>query len=220
MLLANAALFLLVSLSSPSDVLTPKNVATLHAVSSAAISPDAKRVAFVKLVPREAGVDEDGGPWNELWLTDFSGSGTERPFVTGKVSVSAVEWTKDGAGIAFLAKRENDKTTSLYVIPAEGGEAKRVLALASDISAFSFSPDGKRVAAIATEPLSDARVRQAIAYAIDRQAIVKELLLGQARVAHSILPEQSWAYSPGQVYEFNPEKAKQILDEAGYKAVQ
>jgi peptide/nickel transport system substrate-binding protein len=68
------------------------------------------------------------------------------------------------------------------------------------------------------EPLSDARVRQAIAYAIDRQAIVKELLLNQARVANSILPEQSWAYSPGQVYEFNPEKAKQILDEAGYKA--
>jgi len=71
---------------------------------------------------------------------------------------------------------------------------------------------------VTAEPLSDARVRQAIAYAIDRQAIVKELLLGQARVANSILPEQSWAYSPGQVYEFNPEKAKQILDEAGYKA--
>ncbi|HEX6185238.1 MAG TPA: ABC transporter substrate-binding protein [Pyrinomonadaceae bacterium] len=73
---------------------------------------------------------------------------------------------------------------------------------------------------VTAEPLSDARVRQAVAYAIDRQAIVKELLLGQARVANSILPEQSWAYSPGQVYEFNPEKARQILDEAGYKAGQ
>jgi peptide/nickel transport system substrate-binding protein len=70
------------------------------------------------------------------------------------------------------------------------------------------------------EPLSDARVRQAIAYAIDRQAIVKELLLGQARVANSILPEQSWAYAPGQVYNFDPAKAKQILDEAGYKGGQ
>ena len=73
---------------------------------------------------------------------------------------------------------------------------------------------------VTAEPLSDARVRQAIAYAIDRQAIVKELLLGQARVANSILPEQSWAYSPGQVYNYDPEKAKQILDEAGYKAGQ
>jgi peptide/nickel transport system substrate-binding protein len=73
---------------------------------------------------------------------------------------------------------------------------------------------------VTAEPLSDARVRQAIAYAIDREAIVKELLLGQARVANSILPEQSWAYSPGQVYTYDPAKAQQILDDAGYKAGQ
>ncbi|HJQ33256.1 MAG TPA: ABC transporter substrate-binding protein [Pyrinomonadaceae bacterium] len=73
---------------------------------------------------------------------------------------------------------------------------------------------------VTAEPLSDARVRQAIAYAIDRETIVKELLLGQARVANSILPEQSWAYAPGQVYTYDPAKAKQILDEAGYKAGQ
>lgn len=70
------------------------------------------------------------------------------------------------------------------------------------------------------EVLKDPRVRQAIAYAIDRPTIVKELLLDQAHVANSILPEQSWAYSPGQVYKFDPERAKQILDEAGYKAGQ
>jgi ABC-type transport system substrate-binding protein len=73
---------------------------------------------------------------------------------------------------------------------------------------------------VTAEPLSDARVRQAVAYAIDREAIVKQLLLGQARVANSILPEQSWAYAPGQVYNFDPAKAKQILDDAGYKASQ
>ena len=70
------------------------------------------------------------------------------------------------------------------------------------------------------EVLKDPRVRQAIAYAIDRGAIVKELLLGQARVANSILPEQSWAYSPGQVYNYDPKRAEQILDEAGYKTGQ
>ena len=157
MLFANAALFLFVSLAPSDDVLTPKNVATIRAVSSAQISPDAKRVAFVKLVPREAGVDEDGTPWNELWVTDFSGAGKEMPFVTGKVNVSAIEWTKDGTGIAFLAKRGDDKNTALYVIPADGGEAKRILSLASDISAYSFSPDGKRVAVVAAEPMPEAK---------------------------------------------------------------
>lgn len=65
--------------------------------------------------------------------------------------------------------------------------------------------------------LKDARVRQAIAYAIDREGIVRDLLLGQARVAHSILPQESWAYTPGQTYNFDVEKARKILDEAGYK---
>jgi peptide/nickel transport system substrate-binding protein len=69
-------------------------------------------------------------------------------------------------------------------------------------------------------PLANAKVRQAIAYAIDRQKIVSDLLLGQAKVADSILPNQSWAYSPGTRYEYNPEKAKQLLQEAGYKGEQ
>ena len=67
-------------------------------------------------------------------------------------------------------------------------------------------------------PLNDKRVRQAIAYAIDRESIVKSLLLDQARVAHSILPESSWAYSPGTKYAYDPEKAKKILDDAGFTA--
>ena len=66
-------------------------------------------------------------------------------------------------------------------------------------------------------PLNDARVRQAIAFSIDREAIVRDLLLGQARVAHSILPEESWAFAPGQTYTYNPERARQLLDEAGFR---
>jgi ABC-type transport system substrate-binding protein len=66
-------------------------------------------------------------------------------------------------------------------------------------------------------PLTDARVRQAIAYAIDRESIVRDLLQSQARVAHSIVPPESWAYSQGQVYNYDPARAKQLLDEAGLR---
>lgn len=66
-------------------------------------------------------------------------------------------------------------------------------------------------------PLNDARVRQAIAYAIDREGMIRDLLLGQGKISHSILPEESWAYSPGQTYSFNPAMAKKQLDEAGLK---
>jgi peptide/nickel transport system substrate-binding protein len=66
-------------------------------------------------------------------------------------------------------------------------------------------------------PLNNPKVRQAIAYAIDRQKITTELLFDQAKVADSVLPPKSWAYSPGTQYKYDPAKAKQLLQEAGYK---
>lgn len=65
--------------------------------------------------------------------------------------------------------------------------------------------------------LDNAKLREAIGYAVDRQKIVTELLFDQAKVANSILPEQSWAYTPGIQYKYDPAKAKQLLQEAGYK---
>jgi peptide/nickel transport system substrate-binding protein len=67
------------------------------------------------------------------------------------------------------------------------------------------------------EPLKDARARRAVAHAIDRGSLIKNLLQGQARVAHSMLPPESWAYAEGQVYNFDPAQAKRLLDEAGLR---
>jgi len=66
-------------------------------------------------------------------------------------------------------------------------------------------------------PLSNAKIRQAIGYAVDRQKIVSELLFDQAKVADSIVPTQSWAFAPGTQYHYDLAKAKQLLQEAGYK---
>lgn len=68
--------------------------------------------------------------------------------------------------------------------------------------------------------LKDVRVRQAIAYALDRRPMIEYLWRGEAQPARSILPTQSWAYD-GNVpdYQHNPEKAKQLLDAAGYPPV-
>lgn len=66
-------------------------------------------------------------------------------------------------------------------------------------------------------PLDNPKIRQAIGYAIDRDKLIKELLSGQAKVASSILPEGSWAYSPGVEYKFDRERSRALLKEAGYK---
>jgi peptide/nickel transport system substrate-binding protein len=66
-------------------------------------------------------------------------------------------------------------------------------------------------------PLDKVKVRQAIGYAIDREKIIRELLFNQARIAHSIVPPESWAYNAGTKYNYDPAKARQLLQEAGYK---
>jgi peptide/nickel transport system substrate-binding protein len=65
-------------------------------------------------------------------------------------------------------------------------------------------------------PLDNPKVRQAIAYAIDRETMIKTLLQGLGKIAHSIIPEESWAYSTGQTYSYDPAQAKKLLDVAGF----
>lgn len=70
---------------------------------------------------------------------------------------------------------------------------------------------------VSTKPIDNVKLRQAIAYAIDREKIISDLLAGQAKVAHSILPESAWSYSPGTKYALDRTRARQLLQESGYK---
>ena len=65
--------------------------------------------------------------------------------------------------------------------------------------------------------LADRRVRHAIGYAIDRDAIVKYLRRGLAQPAFGLIPPLSWAFEP-DVHRFahDPARAMRLLDEAGY----
>lgn len=65
--------------------------------------------------------------------------------------------------------------------------------------------------------LKNREVRQAIALAIDRDSIIRHLLKGYATPASGLLSPIHWAYN-GSVpkWSFNPERAKRLLDHAGY----
>ncbi|HUT91688.1 MAG TPA: S9 family peptidase [Thermoguttaceae bacterium] len=139
-------------LSAEGELFSPGHVARLKSVTSAAVSPDGKHVAYTLSVQRRPVKDDDGSAWSELWVVDAQGDA--RPFVTGKVNVGSVRWTPDGRGIAFLAKRGEDEHTSLYQIPIDGGEAKRLFEHDADLDGPSFSRDGQRLAFLATEPRS------------------------------------------------------------------
>lgn len=64
--------------------------------------------------------------------------------------------------------------------------------------------------------LKDLRVRQAIAYALNRQQLVQTKGPGGTKVADQFMPDTVLGYAPDvQKYDYNPEKAKQLLKEAG-----
>lgn len=65
-------------------------------------------------------------------------------------------------------------------------------------------------------PFDNPLVRQAIAHAIDREAISQGIFLGTAPVAHSLVPAGTFGYTDEfDVYDYNPERARELLAEAG-----
>lgn len=65
--------------------------------------------------------------------------------------------------------------------------------------------------------LSDQRVREALCYAVDRETICSDLLHGAATPAKTWIPEGLLGYNDSLPdYEYNPERAKELLAEAGY----
>jgi len=127
-----------------------EQIAGLRQVSSAVISPNGKRIAYLRSVPRDIPDEQDGAAWRELHV--IGQDDTSRPFISGQVSVGATAWHPDSRRIVFLDKRGDDETTRLYSISVDGGEASALATLETDISDYSFSPDGRKVAVLAFEP--------------------------------------------------------------------
>ena len=127
------------------------------------------------------------------------------------------------------------------IVPDETTAALELRKGSGDVAINSLTPDtvltlarepglaiergpGTRLAYLAfnlRDPiLKDLRVRQAIACALDRQQMIDYLWRGEAQLARSVLPPQSWAFD-GDVpaYEHNPNKANDLLDAAGHAVV-
>jgi len=77
---------------------------------------------------------------------------------------------------------------------------------------FNLNPD-------TTVRFQDARVREAFMFALDRDSIVNDILLGHGVVANGPQPVISYAYAPDEMnttYTYDPDKAKQLLADAGW----
>jgi peptide/nickel transport system substrate-binding protein len=67
------------------------------------------------------------------------------------------------------------------------------------------------------EPMQDVRVRQALNYAVNKQAIADTILQGAAALTGGPIMSQSWGNDPSvEPYPYDPEQARALLTEAGY----
>ncbi len=103
-----------------------------------------------------------------------------------------------------------------YPRPADLEEMKK------DPSLHVISASGLNVAYWAFNaqkpPFDKKEARQALAMAIDRDAIVKDVYLGAAEKAATLIPRTMWAFNPDvPLIPYDPEKAKQMLAAAGVK---
>ncbi len=119
---------------------------------------------------------------------------------------------EDGTRIAMLQKGDAQFINPVPYIQAEVVKADRNLSLASNEAIYTFW------VAMNTQkkPFNDVRVRQAMNYAIDKEAIIKAVLRGNGKMADSPLAPRVWGYTPVKTYPYDPAKAKALLAEAGY----
>ena len=90
---------------------------------------------------------------SDLWRVRFDGSERVQLTHTPDSDEWRPQWSADGQWLAFLSDRGGDEaTTQVWVMPARGGEARKLTDVAGGVEDFVWSPDGKRLALIALDP--------------------------------------------------------------------
>jgi dipeptidyl aminopeptidase/acylaminoacyl peptidase len=102
------------------------------------VSRDGKWVAFAATTPD---LDANRNVSN-VWIV--SAAGGELLQVTRGGRDNSPAWSPDGKTLAFLSGR--DGTSQVYLLPLEGGEAKKMTQLSTGADLFRWSPDGKTIA--------------------------------------------------------------------------
>lgn len=133
-----------------------------------------------------------------------------------KLNIKIIDASQVYAG---LQSGEIDITHhTMTAIPQEDYESIEAL---ENVEAVYGSPITNQSAFIQTANITDARVRQALVYAIDRQKLVDELLKGHGEVVDGFLSSASPFFDEGITpISYDPEKAKELLAQAGWDGSQ
>jgi len=123
---------------SKSNRLTPSDAFNLEFVSDPQISPDGRRVIYVR---QFADIMSDRN-YSNLWIINFDGS-DNRPLTTGNRTDNSPRWSPDGNRIIYISDQEG--TPQIYMRWLDTGQTARLTNLQYPPSGLAWSPDGKQI---------------------------------------------------------------------------
>jgi dipeptidyl aminopeptidase/acylaminoacyl peptidase len=120
----------------------PEDVYELTSVGDPRISPDGTRVAYTV-----GWIDQEKNEYRSaIWVAPLDDPSNGVQFTSGEKRDGTPRWSPDGKSLAFVSNRGADKTPSqLYVLPAAGGEPRKLTDGKEGVESYSWSPDSSRI---------------------------------------------------------------------------
>jgi dipeptidyl aminopeptidase/acylaminoacyl peptidase len=143
-------------------VLSAQDTLRINQVSSPHLSPDGQWVVFTMTTRNMQ--DNDYKSTTHVWKVKVDGAEI-RQMTRGENNCTSPDWFPDGKTIAFLSTRgkvrieeedeEKESRSQIFVMRIDGGEAWQLTEHKENIQSFRISPDGKKIAYTARDPLSE-----------------------------------------------------------------
>ena len=122
---------------------TPGDIARLQFVSDPMVHPSGDRLAYVlRSVDKQTAENRYRA---EIRLIELD-SGRERVMSGSEMDSEAPLWSPSGDRLLLLSRRLGDDQKQLYVLPADGGESRRLTQLKGGVRLAEWSPDGRNIA--------------------------------------------------------------------------
>jgi dipeptidyl aminopeptidase/acylaminoacyl peptidase len=131
------------------DRFGPADLARLADVAEPEFSPDGEYVTY-SVTTTNVAADERT---SDLWRVRFDGRDRVQLTHTPEHNERQPRWAPDGSVLAFLSDRGGeDAETQVWLMPALGGEGRRLTDFPGGVEDYAWSPDGERLAIIARDP--------------------------------------------------------------------
>lgn len=131
---------------------TLRDAIGLVEVSDPRMSPDGEEVLFLR---RELDWDDNERD-RRIWIVAADGSGA-RPY-TSEEGDGDPRWSPDGRWVAFtrdVDEEGGEETRQLFLLPTDGGEARRLTGHPTSVEGFQWGPEGRRIFFAAEDSLPD-----------------------------------------------------------------